>query len=132
MPTPLKCSRDMEPHAQLGLDSSLTVWFSILDFRNCKAATEIVNANMLFSYSNPMSMDMKCGTPKPEGDSSQKQQAEDAGVQGTGTYVVGGSAFGWNHNIHQRNTYYGRSSPSDLQMLGTKFPSPMFTLYFWD
>ncbi|MCE2056219.1 hypothetical protein HAX54_044283 [Datura stramonium] len=53
-------------------------------------------------------------SPKPEGDSSQKQQAEDAGVQGTGTYVVGGSAFGWNFITYTSGkvTYYGRSKES--------------------
>ncbi|KAJ8541885.1 hypothetical protein K7X08_016751 [Anisodus acutangulus] len=48
---------------------------------------------------------------KPEGDSSQKQQAAEDGVQVTGTYVVGGSAFGWNFITYTtgKAIYYGRT-----------------------
>ncbi|KAJ8540043.1 hypothetical protein K7X08_026432 [Anisodus acutangulus] len=49
---------------------------------------------------------------KPEGDSSQKQKAgDDDGVQVTGTYVVGGSAFGWNFITYTtgKAIYYGRT-----------------------
>ncbi|CAN4097412.1 unnamed protein product [Withania somnifera] len=51
---------------------------------------------------------------KPEGDSSQKPQAEDDAVQVTGTYVVGGSAFGWNFITYTsgKAIYYGRSKES--------------------
>ncbi|WMV30873.1 hypothetical protein MTR67_024258 [Solanum verrucosum] len=51
---------------------------------------------------------------KPEGDSSEKQEAEDDGVQGTGTYVVGGSAFGWNFITYTsgKAIYYGRTKES--------------------
>ncbi|KAK4352879.1 hypothetical protein RND71_028397 [Anisodus tanguticus] len=48
---------------------------------------------------------------KPEGDSSQKQQAAEDGMQVTGTYVVGGSAFGWNFITYTtgKAIYYGRT-----------------------
>ncbi|KAM3344676.1 hypothetical protein P3S68_024385 [Capsicum galapagoense] len=51
---------------------------------------------------------------KPEGDSSQKQQAEDDGLQVTGSYVVGGSAFGWNFITYTsgKAMYYGQSKES--------------------
>lgn len=51
---------------------------------------------------------------KPEGNLSEKQQAEDDMVQGTGTYVVGGSAFGWNFITYNsgKAIYYGRSKES--------------------
>ncbi|PHT48346.1 hypothetical protein CQW23_12554 [Capsicum baccatum] len=51
---------------------------------------------------------------KPEGDSSQKQQAEDDGLQVTGSYVVGGSAFGWNFITYTsgKSMYYGQSKES--------------------
>lgn len=51
---------------------------------------------------------------KPEGNSSEKQEAEDDAVQGTGTYVVGGSAFGWNFITYTsgKAIYYGRTKES--------------------
>ncbi|XP_060213299.1 uncharacterized protein LOC132640638 [Lycium barbarum] len=52
---------------------------------------------------------------KPDGDSSPKQEVgDDDGVQVTGTYVVGGSAFGWNFRTYttRKAVYYGRTKES--------------------
>ncbi|KAL6322634.1 hypothetical protein AAG906_015320 [Vitis piasezkii] len=79
------------------------------DFRNCKAANEIREHVKQAEQSVPdrafakPSEDM----PFPTANLSEKQRPEDGWAQGT--YVVGGSAFGWNFITFpgSKPAYYG-------------------------
>ncbi|XP_022770421.1 huntingtin [Durio zibethinus] len=91
------------------------------DFRNCTAANEIKEKMKLLvelykqmtaetvSESLPGETGMK---QKPEGQPQEKQQSEDG--KAPGTYIVGGSAFGWNFITFtgSKPAYYGVTKES--------------------